>query len=143
MKTHTLGAAHTYIGQIREYPPPPPAGPTLPRPNAPLPSSRNVSITYSFPLQKYMCATYGFDYISFISLVSSPHRFSPLLTKRSPVRLVHSPNFPRSRAPIPQPCVKHSALWTRNIWLLLVFLIHKHSISPQLFRNETSLLKYI
>ena len=119
---------------IREYVPSPAVGPTLPHPNAPLLRSRNVSITYGFHY-KNLCAIYGFDYKSFISLLNSPSRFSQLLTKRSPIRKVLSPNFPRSRAPIRQPCVTHSTLRTRNIWLLVVFLIHKHSISLQLFRN--------
>ena len=103
---------------------------TLLRPNAPLLRSKNVSITNSIHY-KNTCAIYGLVYKSFISLLGSPPPFAGLL------------NFPRSRAPIRQPCVTHSALRTRNIWLLLVFLIHKHSISLQLFRNETSLLKYV
>ena len=62
-----------------------PGGPTLPRSNAQLLRSQNVNITYNIHY-KNTCAIYGFVYKSFISLLGSPPRFSPLLTKRSPVR---------------------------------------------------------
>ena len=53
---------------------PPRGGATLPRPNAPLLRSQNVSITYNIHY-KNTCAIYGFVYKSFISLLGSAPGF--------------------------------------------------------------------